>query len=97
MACGLVNRDQPFLWVIRPGSVRGFEWIEFLPEGLADEMKGERGEIEGAIKRVLVDKEGEEMRQKAMEIQEKVRLAASIGGSSYNLLKDLVAFILSFK
>ncbi|MFS7903317.1 putative UDP-glucuronosyl/UDP-glucosyltransferase [Helianthus anomalus] len=165
MACGLVNSDQPFLWVVRPGSVRGFEWIEFLPEGLVDEMKGrglivkwapqksvlahnavggfwshcgwnstmegvsegvpmlcqpfdvdqllnaryltdvwktgfgivvERREIEGAIKRVLVDKEGEEMRQRAMEIQEKVKVAASVGGSSCNSLKDLVAFILSF-
>ncbi|MFS7903318.1 putative UDP-glucuronosyl/UDP-glucosyltransferase [Helianthus anomalus] len=164
VAWGLVNSNQPFLWVVRPGSVRGFEWIEFLPEGLADEMKGrglivkwapqksvlahnavggfwshcgwnstlesvsegvpmlcqpfdvdqllnaryltdvwkmgfevvvERGEIEGAIKRLLVGKEGEEMRQRAMQMQEKVKVAVSDGGSSHNSLKDLVAFILS--
>ncbi|KAI3814762.1 hypothetical protein L1987_14406 [Smallanthus sonchifolius] len=140
IAWGLANSKQPFLWVVRPGSVRGFEWIEFLPEGLVSEMKVrglivkwapqkevlahsavggfwshcgwnsalesmfegvpmlcqpfeldqkvnsrylsyvwkmgvevvvERGEIEGAIRRVLVGKEGEEMKQRAMEIQEK--------------------------
>ncbi|KAI7726616.1 hypothetical protein M8C21_025190, partial [Ambrosia artemisiifolia] len=164
MAWGLVNSNQPFLWVVRPGSVHGFHWIEFLPEGLVAEIKGrglivkwapqksvlahnavggfwshcgwnstmesvsegmpmlcqpfdvdqllnaryltdvwkmgfgivlERREIEGAIKRLMVDKEGEEMRQRAMEIQEKVKLAASNGGSSYNSLNDLVAFLLS--
>ncbi|MFS7986935.1 putative UDP-glucuronosyl/UDP-glucosyltransferase [Helianthus anomalus] len=39
MACGLANSNQPFLWVVRPGSIKGFEWIEFLPEGLVSEMK----------------------------------------------------------
>ncbi|KAI3830029.1 hypothetical protein L1987_04161 [Smallanthus sonchifolius] len=164
IAWGLANSNQPFLWVVRPGSVRGFEWIEFLPEGLVDEMKGrglivkwapqkevlahnavggfwshcgwnstlesvcegvpmlcqpfgvdqllnarylsyvwkmgieivmERREIEGVIRRVLVDKEGEEMRQRGMEIQENVKLALSHGGSSQNSLIDLVDFILS--
>ncbi|EEF41878.1 UDP-glucuronosyltransferase, putative [Ricinus communis] len=33
MACGLANSKQPFLWVIRPGSIHGSEWIELLPEG----------------------------------------------------------------
>ncbi|KAF5782190.1 putative UDP-glucuronosyl/UDP-glucosyltransferase [Helianthus annuus] len=164
MAWGLANSNQPFLWVIRPGSVKGFEWIEFLPEGLVTEMKVrglivkwapqkevlahsavggfwshcgwnstleslsegvpmlcqpfeldqkinsryvcfvwkmgveifvERGEIEGAIRRVLVGKEGEEMKQKAKEIQGKVKVAVSHRGSSQNSLKKLVDFILS--
>jgi len=164
MAWGLANSNQPFLWVVRPGSVEGFEWIEFLPEGLATEMKArglivkwapqkevlahsavggfwshcgwnstleslsegvpmlcqpfdldqkvisrhlsyvwkmgveivvERGEIEGAIKRVLVSKEGEEMKKRAMEIKEKVKVAVKHGGSSQNSLKELVEFILS--
>ncbi|KAI3711823.1 hypothetical protein L1987_70371 [Smallanthus sonchifolius] len=111
------------------GSVRGFEWIEFLPEGLVSEMKVkglvvkwapqkevlahsavggfwnqkvnstylsyvwkmgvevvvERGEIEGVIRIVLVGKEGEEMKQRAMEMQEKVKVAVRHGGSSHNL------------
>ncbi|KAM0064165.1 putative UDP-glucuronosyl/UDP-glucosyltransferase [Helianthus debilis subsp. tardiflorus] len=164
MAWGLANSNQPFLWVVRPGSVKGFEWIEFLPEGLVSEMKArglivkwapqkevlahsavggfwshcgwnstlesmfegvpmlcqpfdldqkvttrylsyvwkmgveivvERGEIEGAIRRVLVGKEAEEMKQRAMEIQEKVKNAISDGGSSHNSLKKLVEFIIS--
>ncbi|KAI3830030.1 hypothetical protein L1987_04162 [Smallanthus sonchifolius] len=163
MAWGLAMSNHPFLWVVRPGSIRGFEWIEFFPGGLLDEIKGrglivkwapqklvlahnavggfwshcgwnstmegvservpmlcqpfdvdqllnarylsdvwkmgfevvvERGEIERVIKRVLVDKEGEEMRQRAMEIQEKVKLSINHGGSSYDSLKDLVTFVL---
>ncbi|XP_076892351.1 UDP-glycosyltransferase 76H1-like [Bidens hawaiensis] len=164
LAWGLVNSNHPFLWVVRPGLVRGFEWTEFLPEGLVDEIKDkglivkwapqksvlghkavggfwshcgwnstmeglsegvpmlcqpfdvdqllnaryvcdvwimgfevvvERGEIAGAVKRVLAGEEGEEMRRRAIEIQEKVKLAIGDGGSSHNSLKELVAFILS--
>ncbi|KAL8258765.1 hypothetical protein R6Q59_026718 [Mikania micrantha] len=164
MAWGLAMSNHPFIWVVRPGSVSGSEWIEFLPDGLVAEMEGrglivkwapqksvlahnaiggfwshcgwnstmegvsegvtmlcqpfdvdqllnaryvtdvwktgfeivvERGAIASAIKRVLVDKEGEEMRQRAMDVREQVKLAVSHGGSSYNSLKDLVAFILS--
>ncbi|XP_076957717.1 UDP-glycosyltransferase 76H1-like [Bidens hawaiensis] len=164
MAWGLANSNQPFLWVVRPGSVKGFEWIEFLPEGLVHEMKlrglivkwapqkevlahnavggfwshcgwnstlesmfegvpmvcqpfeldqkinsrylscvwkmgleivVERKEIEGVIRRVLVGKEGEEMRQRGMEIKEKIRVAISHGGSSNNSLNEVVDFILS--
>ncbi|KAI3682473.1 hypothetical protein L1987_82475 [Smallanthus sonchifolius] len=164
MALGLANSNQPFLWVVRPGSVQGFEWVEFLEEGLAVEMKErglivkwapqkevlahnavggfwshcgwnstlesvcegvpmlcqpfgvdqllnarylsyvwkmgveivvERKEIEGAIRRILVDKEGEERRQRGMEIQENAKLAFNHGGSSHKSLNDLVEFIWS--
>ncbi|KAI3682466.1 hypothetical protein L1987_82465 [Smallanthus sonchifolius] len=44
MAWGIAMSNHLFLWVVRPGSVRGFEWIEFLPQGLVDEIK-ERGLI----------------------------------------------------
>jgi UDP:flavonoid glycosyltransferase YjiC (YdhE family) len=44
MAWGLANSMQPFLWVVRPGSVRGAEWIEVLPEGFKENI-GERGYI----------------------------------------------------
>ncbi|KAL8146081.1 hypothetical protein AgCh_003993 [Apium graveolens] len=43
-AWGLANSGQPFLWVIRPGSVIGSEWIELLPEGYI-ENTGERCHI----------------------------------------------------
>ncbi|XP_023758793.1 UDP-glycosyltransferase 76H1 [Lactuca sativa] len=164
MAWGLANSNQPFIWVVRPGSVHGCDWIEFLPEDLVSEMKvkglivkwapqkdvlahsavggfwshcgwnstlesvcegvpmlcqpfnndqflnarylshvwkmgleivEERGEIESAIKRVFMSKEGEEMRCRAMEIQEQIKVAVSHGGSSQNSMDDLVKFILS--
>ncbi|XP_006339277.1 UDP-glucose iridoid glucosyltransferase-like [Solanum tuberosum] len=43
-AWGLANSDQPFLWVIRPGSVSGFQCPEVLPDGF-EKMVGERGRI----------------------------------------------------
>ncbi|CAH8267672.1 unnamed protein product [Arabidopsis lyrata] len=44
MAWGLSNSNQPFLWVIRPGSIAGSEWIESLPEEVS-KMVSERGYI----------------------------------------------------
>lgn len=41
-AWGLANSKQPFLWVVRPGLVRGSEWIEPLPN-VFHESVGERG------------------------------------------------------
>ncbi|XAR60670.1 hypothetical protein NMG60_11034138 [Bertholletia excelsa] len=54
MAWGLANSNQPFLWVIRPGSVVGSEWIELLPENF-EKVVGERGYIAQWVpqKRVL--------------------------------------------
>ena len=42
IAWGLANSEQPFLWVVRPGSVRGSEWIELLPESFKERVE-ERG------------------------------------------------------
>ncbi|XXG73222.1 hypothetical protein AAC387_Pa07g2179 [Persea americana] len=42
-AWGLANSEMPFLWVIRPGSVRGMDWFE-LPEGFEKKTRG-RGQI----------------------------------------------------
>ncbi|KAM7527719.1 hypothetical protein LguiB_031129 [Lonicera macranthoides] len=166
MALGLANSGQAFLWVIRPGSIRGSEWIELLPEGFEEETKErslivkwapqkevlahgalggfwshcgwnsvlesvsegvpmicmptfadqkvtaryvsdvwrvglqydgelERGEITIAIKRLMVDKEGEEIRQRAVHLKEKVELSVSKGGSSHKSSNDLVEYILS--
>ncbi|TXG74184.1 hypothetical protein EZV62_002763 [Acer yangbiense] len=40
MAWGLANSKQPFLWVVRPGSVNGSEEIELWPEGFKETVKG---------------------------------------------------------
>ncbi|KAK2975889.1 hypothetical protein RJ640_015320 [Escallonia rubra] len=44
MAWGLASSGQPFLWVVRPGSVRNSDWIELLPDGFKEET-GERGRV----------------------------------------------------
>lgn len=41
-AWGLSNSEQPFLWVVRPGSVLGSDWIESLPVDFKESV-GERG------------------------------------------------------
>lgn len=40
MAWGLANSQQPFLWVVQPGAVRGSEWIEALPKGFRESVGG---------------------------------------------------------
>ncbi|GLT66976.1 hypothetical protein SLA2020_393140 [Shorea laevis] len=42
IAWGLANSKQPVLCVVRPGSIKGSEWIERLPEGLMEAVR-ERG------------------------------------------------------
>ncbi|WCJ19740.1 UDP-Glycosyltransferase superfamily protein [Euphorbia peplus] len=42
IAWGLASSKQPFLWVIRSGSVMGSEWLELLPDGF-NHMIRERG------------------------------------------------------
>ncbi|KAK3001194.1 hypothetical protein RJ639_021816 [Escallonia herrerae] len=64
--------------------------------GLELEHVSEREEIERAIKRLMVDKEGKEIRQRAMDMKEKVRTSLCKGGSSYDSLNGLVEFIMSF-
>ncbi|XVF05421.1 hypothetical protein REPUB_Repub05bG0170600 [Reevesia pubescens] len=151
-AWGLANSRQPFLWVIRPGLVRGSDWIESLPKGFQESVgergcivkwapqkevlahsavggfwshcgwnstiesicegvpmlckpffgdqvlnssyicnvwktglelhKLERGNIEGIIKRLMVDMEGEDIRKKAIDLREKTALCLREGGSS---------------
>ncbi|XP_071737628.1 UDP-glycosyltransferase 76H1-like [Rutidosis leptorrhynchoides] len=44
MVWGLAQSNRPFLWAVRPGSVCGWEWVEFLPEGFLEETK-DRGLI----------------------------------------------------
>ncbi|KAJ9541796.1 hypothetical protein OSB04_028302 [Centaurea solstitialis] len=44
VAYGLANTGLPFLWVVRPGVVRGSEWLESLPEKFLESV-GDRGRI----------------------------------------------------
>uniref|UniRef100_A0A1J3J6Z4 UDP-glycosyltransferase 76F1 n=1 Tax=Noccaea caerulescens TaxID=107243 RepID=A0A1J3J6Z4_NOCCA len=44
VAWGLRNSERPFLWVIRPGLVRGAEWLESLPCGFVENI-GDKGKI----------------------------------------------------
>ncbi|KAK4724988.1 hypothetical protein R3W88_027767 [Solanum pinnatisectum] len=43
-AWGLANSENQFLWVIRPGSISGFQCAETLPDSF-EEMIGERGRV----------------------------------------------------
>ncbi|VVB04605.1 unnamed protein product [Arabis nemorensis] len=161
MAWGLCNSNQPFLWVIRPGSVLGSEGIESLPEkvskmvsergyimkqapqievlghpavggfwshcgwnsilesivggvpmicrpfkgeqklnamyiesvwriGFKVEGEVERGVVERAVKRLIVDEKGVGMRERVLVLKEKIEASVKSGGSSYNALDELV-------
>jgi UDP:flavonoid glycosyltransferase YjiC (YdhE family) len=167
MAWGLANSQQLFLWVVRPGSIRGVEWIEVLHEsfkenigergyivkwapqkevlahsavggffshcgwnstlesicegvpkickpyfedqrvnamyvnyiwkvGLELDSDLERGVIERAVKRLMVDEEGKSMRKRSNNFKERVELCTREGGSSNNSLNGLINMIVSF-
>ncbi|GLT93018.1 hypothetical protein SLE2022_108250 [Rubroshorea leprosula] len=167
IAWGLANSNQPFLWVVRPGLVRGSEWLEPLPSGFMEmlggrghivkwapqqevlthpatggfwthcgwnstleslcegvpmicqpsfgdqrvnaryishvwrvgvhlEYKLDRVEIGRAIKRLMVEKEGEEMRNRIRVLREKTNSLLNQTGSSSQSLEKLVTYILSF-
>ncbi|XAR66225.1 Cytokinin 7-beta-glucosyltransferase [Bertholletia excelsa] len=167
VAWGLANSGQPFLWVVRPGSVNESEWLDPLPNGffemvqrrgkivkwapqqqvLAHPAVGafwthngwnstlesvsegvpmictpcftdqlvnarfvsrvwkiglhlesglERRKIERMIRRVLVGKEGEELKERATQLKEKVNQCVKIGGSSHGALESLISSISSF-
>ncbi|KAD7480195.1 hypothetical protein E3N88_03331 [Mikania micrantha] len=55
----------------------------------------ERAGIEMAIKRVMMDEEGEEIRERISCLKEKVKLSLDEGGSSFQSLKSLVDYISS--
>lgn len=55
----------------------------------------ERGEIEKLIRRLMVEKEGEEIRERILCLKEKASLCLKEGGSSYESINSLVSHILS--
>ncbi|KAF3332462.1 UDP-glucose iridoid [Carex littledalei] len=166
-AWGLANSDQPFIWVVRPGSILGKDDID-LPDGFikatsghgkivswapqqevlahaavgafwthngwnstleaicegvpmicrpqfADQMgnaryvthvwkvgirlegKLERGKIEKAIRRLMREDEGVEIRQRMRAMKHEASLSIKSDGSSSINIDKLVNFILSFK
>ncbi|KAF8030073.1 hypothetical protein BT93_E2485 [Corymbia citriodora subsp. variegata] len=168
IALGLADSEQPFLWVVRPRSVRDPEWLQKSPshflealerrgkmvkwapqmEVLAHPAVGafwthngwnstlesisegvpmlcmpcfadqgvnaryvsdvwrvglhlngglERENIARAIKRLLVEREGEEIRERALVLKEKANASVRLGGSSYQALDALISHILSFE
>ncbi|XP_004308910.1 PREDICTED: UDP-glycosyltransferase 76F1-like [Fragaria vesca subsp. vesca] len=168
IAWGLANSKQPFLWVVRPGSISGSDWLEPLPSGFHETLNGrghivkwapqkevlahqsvgvfwthsgwnstlesicegvpmictpffgdqmlnaryasdvwevglhlenglERGEIERAIRSLMMEKKGDQMRDRLSKIKEKANICLRQGGSSYQSLNDLVDHILSLE
>ncbi|KAM1028828.1 hypothetical protein ACFX13_042154 [Malus domestica] len=61
--------------------------------GLQIEDGIERGVIEKTIRKVMVEKEGEEMRDRALKLMEKANLCLKQGGSSNQSLDGLVKHI----
>ncbi|KAL3523915.1 hypothetical protein ACH5RR_016749 [Cinchona calisaya] len=61
-----------------------------LEKGLA------RGEIERAIRRLMAEKEGKEIRERVMSLKEKIDFCVKEGGSSYQSLASLTDYISSF-
>ncbi|CAI9774878.1 unnamed protein product [Fraxinus pennsylvanica] len=65
--------------------------------GIKLEKGLERFEIESAIRKLMVGKEGEDMRKNIMCLKEKIDLCLKPCGSSYRSLDNLVDFISSFR
>ena len=58
--------------------------------GLELEQGLERGEIETSVRRLMVEKEGEGMRQRALDFGNKAELSVRERGSSYIALNHLI-------
>ncbi|XP_010514995.1 PREDICTED: UDP-glycosyltransferase 76E4-like [Camelina sativa] len=164
MAWGLANSNQPFLWVIRPGSILSFDGTESLLDEISKivsergyivkwapqiEVLGhpavrgfwshcgwnsilesilegvpmicrpfqgeqklnamyvesvwrigiqvggevERGSVERAVKRLMMDEEGAAMRERVLDLKEKLNASVRSGGSSYNAFDELVKYL----
>ncbi|CAI9106872.1 OLC1v1006111C1 [Oldenlandia corymbosa var. corymbosa] len=56
----------------------------------------QRTEIEKAVRRILVENEGVEMRQKAISLREQIKKCIKEGGCANNSLNEFVQFLSSF-
>ncbi|KAL1559414.1 UDP-glycosyltransferase 76F1-like isoform X1 [Salvia divinorum] len=164
VAWGLASSKHPFLWVVRPGLIRGAEWLELLPEGFLDGLNGRghivkwapqlevlahpsvgvfwthngwnstlesicegvpmictpcftdqwvnaryvshvwkvgqhlekdlsRENIERAVTRLMEEREGEELRERAVRYKEMANVCVRPGGSSYDTLSKLLKYL----
>ncbi|KAI7739748.1 hypothetical protein M8C21_000514 [Ambrosia artemisiifolia] len=155
IAHGIVYSKQPFLWVVRPGFVKGSTWVESLPDGFLGERgrivkwapqqevlafwthsgwnstlesvcEGvamicssfwgdqpldarymsdvsrvgvylenglQREEIASAIRRIMVDEERKEIRERARALKQKANVSVMKGGSSNESIESLVDYI----
>ncbi|XP_010526016.1 PREDICTED: UDP-glycosyltransferase 76D1 [Tarenaya hassleriana] len=57
--------------------------------------KLERGLVERAVKKLMLEQEGEEMRKRAITLKEKIHASVRFGGSSHESLNDLACSIMS--
>ncbi|KAG7611066.1 UDP-glucuronosyl/UDP-glucosyltransferase [Arabidopsis suecica] len=58
--------------------------------GVQVEGELKRGVVERAVKRLMVDEEGEEMKLRALSLKEKLKVSVLPGGSSHSSLDDLI-------
>ncbi|KAL1226053.1 UDP-glycosyltransferase 76E7 [Cardamine amara subsp. amara] len=58
--------------------------------GIQVEGEIERGVVERAVKRLMVDEEGEEMKRRALILKEKLKVSVSAEGSSHKSLDDFI-------
>ncbi|XP_004242069.2 UDP-glucose iridoid glucosyltransferase-like [Solanum lycopersicum] len=63
--------------------------------GIVLENELERGEIERVVRKLMVSEEGQEIRQRAMDLKLEIEKSVAENGSSYKCLDDLVKFLLS--
>lgn len=65
--------------------------------GVGVELEGEleRGKVEKAIRKLIEEREGEEMRERARELKKKVSDCLTTGGTSQIAIDKLVNYILS--
>lgn len=64
--------------------------------GIEIENVKNRGDIEKSIRRLMVDEEGKELRERMLKMKANAEAAMEEGGSSYESLNDLTQFISSF-
>ncbi|KAF2543889.1 hypothetical protein F2Q68_00029186 [Brassica cretica] len=57
------------------------------------ESEVERGKVKRAVKRLIVDEEGAEMRERAIVLKEKFNASLTSGGSSYLALDEFVKYL----
>ncbi|KAL3650206.1 hypothetical protein CASFOL_006609 [Castilleja foliolosa] len=167
VAFGLAKSEHPFLWVVRPGLIRGADWLEPLPENYLERLNGRghivkwapqsevlshpsvgvfwthcgwnstlesvcegvpmicspcftdqmvnaryvshvwgiglrleggfsKEKIETAIKTIMLEEKGGEIRKTASRLKEKANLCLERGGSSYESLQSLVKYMSLF-